>query len=116
VLHAIGTDRLYTSCGSAAFRFHRHGPKREAPAVTPRGPPAVTPRGPPAVTRCLLCGHHQRSGSDDAATGDVKKSDVVYDLGCCDGRIVIAAAKICGARGVGTDINPGRILESKKRC
>jgi SAM-dependent methyltransferase len=34
---------------------------------------------------------------------DVKKSDVVYDLGCGDGRIVIAAAKIYGARGVGRD-------------
>jgi SAM-dependent methyltransferase len=44
---------------------------------------------------------------------DVKKSDVVYDLGCGDGRIVIAAAKIYGARGVGIDIDPRRILESK---
>jgi SAM-dependent methyltransferase len=40
---------------------------------------------------------------------DVKKGDVVYDLGCGDGRIVIAAAKNFGARGVGIDINPERI-------
>jgi len=44
--------------------------------------------------------------------GDVKKGDVVYDLGCGDGRIVIAAAK-AGARGVGLDINPVRIAEAK---
>jgi SAM-dependent methyltransferase len=44
---------------------------------------------------------------------DVKKSDIVYDLGCGDGRIVIAAAKIYGARGVGIDIDPRRIRESK---
>jgi len=31
----------------------------------------------------------------------VKKTDVPYDLGCGDGRIVIAAAKYYGARGVG---------------
>ena len=43
---------------------------------------------------------------------DVKKSDVVYDLGCGDGRIVIAAAKEFGARGVGIDIDPERIRES----
>ncbi|HSW49477.1 MAG TPA: hypothetical protein VLH09_04845, partial [Bryobacteraceae bacterium] len=33
----------------------------------------------------------------------VKKGDVVYDLGCGDGRIVIAAAREFGARGVGID-------------
>ena len=44
---------------------------------------------------------------------DVKKTDVVYDLGCGDGRIVIAAAKNLGARGVGIDINPVRIGEAK---
>jgi len=32
--------------------------------------------------------------------------DVVYDLGCGDGRIVIAAAKEFGARGVGVEIDP----------
>lgn len=41
----------------------------------------------------------------------VGKDDVVYDLGCGDGRIVIAAAKR-GARGVGIDIDPERIRES----
>jgi SAM-dependent methyltransferase len=47
---------------------------------------------------------------------DVKKSDVVYDLGCGDGRIVIAAAKQYGARGVGIDINPERIREAKENA
>jgi SAM-dependent methyltransferase len=44
---------------------------------------------------------------------DVKKDDVVYDLGCGDGRLVIAAVKNLGAkRGVGVDIDPERIAES----
>ena len=47
---------------------------------------------------------------------DVKKTDVVYDLGCGDGRIVIAAAKTYGARGVGIDINPVRIKEAKENA
>ena len=41
----------------------------------------------------------------------VGPNDVVYDLGCGDGRIVIAAAK-AGARGVGIDIDPQRIKEA----
>src|SRR6202158_5526892 len=44
---------------------------------------------------------------------DVKKTDIVYDLGCGDGRIVIAAAKEYGAHGVGIDINPERIQEAE---
>ena len=42
----------------------------------------------------------------------VTKSDVVYDLGCGDGRIPITAAKAFGARGVGVDIDPQRIAEA----
>jgi SAM-dependent methyltransferase len=41
----------------------------------------------------------------------VGKNDVVYDLGCGDGKIVIAAARL-GARGVGVDIDPQRIKEA----
>ncbi|MGA3099923.1 MAG: class I SAM-dependent methyltransferase [Bryobacteraceae bacterium] len=47
---------------------------------------------------------------------DVKKTDVVYDLGCGDGRIVVAAAKNFGARAVGIDINPVRIAEAKENA
>ena len=44
---------------------------------------------------------------------DVKPADIVYDLGCGDGRIVIAAAKEYGAHGVGIDINPERIQQAE---
>ena len=44
--------------------------------------------------------------------GRVGAGDVVYDLGCGDGRIVIAAAKL-GARSVCVDIDPQRIRESR---
>jgi SAM-dependent methyltransferase len=46
------------------------------------------------------------------AAAEVTKDGVVYDLGCGDGRIVIAAAKRYGARGVGIDIDPRRIEEA----
>ena len=44
---------------------------------------------------------------------NVTRDDVVYDLGCGDGRIVIAAAKEFGARGVGVDLDPQRIREAQ---
>jgi endoglucanase len=44
----------------------------------------------------------------------VTKDDLVYDLGCGDGRIVVTAAKKYGCRGVGYDIDPKRIEESLK--
>jgi SAM-dependent methyltransferase len=43
----------------------------------------------------------------------VRPTDVVYDLGCGDGRMVIAAAKRFGARGVGVDLDPARIREAR---
>src|SRR5262245_26909496 len=47
---------------------------------------------------------------------EVKKGDVVYDLGCGDGRIVVTAAKKFGARGVGVDFDPVRVKESKENA
>lgn len=41
----------------------------------------------------------------------ITEKDIVYDLGCGDGRIVIAACRQTGARGVGVDIDPDRIAE-----
>jgi SAM-dependent methyltransferase len=42
---------------------------------------------------------------------DVTSRDLVYDLGCGDGRIIITAAGKYGARGVGVDIEPYRVAE-----
>jgi SAM-dependent methyltransferase len=47
------------------------------------------------------------------AVAGVTAADLVYDLGCGDGRIVITAARKYGARGVGVDIDPERIRESQ---
>ena len=55
---------------------------------------------------------------DDVVTrmlelAEVRSGDVVYDLGCGDGRIVIAAVKRPGVRGVCVDIDPQRIREAR---
>jgi SAM-dependent methyltransferase len=75
----------------------------------------------------LYEGSHGRSDVEDLAPyvatprevvekmlqmAEVDGDDVLYDLGCGDGRIVITAAKKYGARGVGVDIDPERIRES----
>jgi len=67
----------------------------------PRAPFVATP--PDVVDRML----------DLAGVGP---DDVVYDLGCGDGRIVIAAAQKYGARGVGIDIDPARIAEAEENA
>lgn len=81
----------------------------EAPA-TPATPPAVREHPaldieyvptPPNVVRKML---------DVAKIG---KDDVVYDLGCGDGRLVIAAAKRYGVRAFGFDLDPVRVAEAR---
>ena len=59
---------------------------------------------PPEVVRVML------------DMGGVTGRDMVYDLGCGDGRIVITAAKERGARGVGIDIDPQRIDEANRNA
>lgn len=47
---------------------------------------------------------------------EVRPGDVVFDLGCGDGRIVIAAAQRYGVRGVGIDLDPQRIRECHRNA
>jgi ribosomal protein L11 methylase PrmA len=44
---------------------------------------------------------------------EIKKEDVVYDLGCGDGRIVLTAARKYKCKAAGFDIDPERIDECK---
>lgn len=44
----------------------------------------------------------------------VTKNDVLYDLGCGDGRIVVMAAKKYGCKATGFDIDPERVKESRE--
>ena len=46
----------------------------------------------------------------------VGRNDILYDLGCGDGRIVITAAQMYGTHGIGIDLNPERIKESRENA
>jgi precorrin-6B methylase 2 len=69
--------------------------------ATRRSPDVIYVPTPPEVVAAML------------KVAKVTKDDVVYDLGCGDGRMVVAAAKDFGARGVGIDIDPQRISEAQ---
>ena len=77
------------------------GPDSQAPAKRPDAPQLApyVPTPQDVVDRML-------------ALADVKKGELVVDLGCGDGRIPITAAKKYGARGFGVDIDPLRIAEA----
>lgn len=47
---------------------------------------------------------------------DIQEDDLIYDLGCGDGRIIIQAAQRVGSRGIGIDIDPQRIKESRQNA
>jgi ribosomal protein L11 methylase PrmA len=77
-------------------------PAAAAPAPAPnRTPDVIYVPTPEAVVEAML------------KVAKVTSKDVVYDLGCGDGRIVVAAAKQYGARGIGIDIDPKRIEEAR---
>ena len=50
------------------------------------------------------------------AAAGVTSQDVVYDLGSGDGRLVIAAAKKHGARGVGVEIDPDLVKQARRNA
>lgn len=76
------------------------------------GAPAAQ-QGPAAASLAPYVPTPQEVVDRMLALAQVTKDDVVYDLGCGDGRIVITAARQFGARGVGVDIDPQRISESE---
>ena len=71
---------------------------------SPRAPDVHYEPTPPDVVEVML------------RLADVKPGDVIYDLGCGDGRIVIRAVREFGASGVCVDIDPQRIVESRENA
>jgi cyclopropane fatty-acyl-phospholipid synthase-like methyltransferase len=68
--------------------------------------PQQTPQPPAKTPDVIWLATEDKVADAMLKLAKISKTDVVYDLGCGDGKIVIAAAKKFGARGVGIDINP----------
>ncbi len=94
---AHGTAALAGASLAPALLLPSHAAAARLPVV-----PYVST--PPDVVRRML------------ALGRVGRDDIVYDLGCGDGRIVIEAARRHGARGVGIDLDPERIREARENA
>jgi SAM-dependent methyltransferase len=92
---------LLASIVCAAFCASTLIGQTAAPTRTPDVPYVPTPEN---VVEAML------------KLGEVKKGDILYDLGSGDGRIVITAAKEYGVRGTGIDINPERIQEANENA
>jgi ribosomal protein L11 methylase PrmA len=69
---------------------------------TPRRPDVIYVPTPDDVVEAML------------QVANVTKDDIVYDLGCGDGRIPVTAARKYGARGICIDIDPQRIKEANE--
>ena len=82
------------------FLRHVAAPAVLAQSPTPTRGDVVYVPTPPAVVDAML------------EVAAVKNSDIVYDLGSGDGRIVITAATKYGARGVGIEIDPALVRKA----
>jgi SAM-dependent methyltransferase len=98
------------------------GPARQ-PALDAPAPPVAPPPPSVAVVEPEAAEHPQLD-IEYVPTPDnvvavmlemakVGRDDVVYDLGCGDGRLVVEAARRFGARGVGIDLDPERVAEAR---
>ena len=94
-MRSIRALSVVVACAVVAFG-------QEAP--TGKKPDVVYVPTPPEVVTKML------------EIAGVTKDDVVYDLGSGDGRVVIAAAKEFGARGVGVEISPKLVAEARKNA
>jgi tRNA G37 N-methylase Trm5 len=108
---------------------------------SPQEPAAFSSVSRILLTACLLCALQLAARAQDTAKGEqapkkepdvvyvptpqpivekmlelagVHEGDVVYDLGCGDGRIVVTAAKKYGVKAVGIDIDPTRVKEARE--
>jgi SAM-dependent methyltransferase len=91
---------LRAAASALLFALVAVTPNLAQQSVAPRQPDVIFVPTPPDVVDAML------------KLAKVTPTDVVYDLGSGDGRIVIAAAKMYGARGVGIDIDPERVREA----
>jgi ribosomal protein L11 methylase PrmA len=89
---------------SALTARGREAAAAQQPAAPARTPDVIFVPTPDSVIAAML------------KTAKVTKNDIVYDLGCGDGRIVVAAARDFGARAIGIDIDPQRISEANENA
>lgn len=119
-LSAITVIFLTVGCaqrGTPDIKAQAQVPAPNAPASTQQDPSsAPVAQAPTPRLDVPYVPTPQEVVDEMLKVANVKKEDMLYDLGCGDGRIVITAAQKFGTRGVGVDINPERIKESNENA
>lgn len=101
---------IVAACGASA---QRPDVTQSTPQVQQPATPQVKPATPEVKRDVPYVPTPQNVVDEMLRLANVSKDDVVYDLGCGDGRLVITAVKNFGARrGFGVDIDPERISDS----
>jgi hypothetical protein len=77
---------------------------------------AAQPAAPARTPDVIFVPTPQQVVDEMLKVANVKKGDVLYDLGSGDGRIAVTAAKRYGIRAVGIDIDPQRIQEANENA
>ncbi len=113
-----GSEQLEPASGTTAPRPDPSlesplGTEEEAEPAEPAQAPSTPDSGAAQVPDVVYVPTPQPVVDKMLALAKVRKDDVVYDLGCGDGRIVVTAAKRYGARAVGFDIDPTRVAEAR---
>jgi SAM-dependent methyltransferase len=95
--------------------------RRSAPAAaaspgSPGRTGATTGAGRAAVVFVEFVATPQDAVERMLEMAGVTKSDVLYDLGCGDGRILVTAARKYGCKAVGYDLDPLRLQEARKNA
>lgn len=97
---------LAVAAAGAALAFFRHQAAK----------PSFEPAPPRPVVNAPYIQTSEKVVDRMLELAGVGPDDVVYDLGCGDGRIVVAAAKRFGCRAFGFDINPQRVAEAQENA
>lgn len=101
---AVGLLAIAAAWGTSSYYQHEASkPTREPPPPRPVANAPYIPTSEAIVERML-------------ELAEVGADDVVYDLGCGDGRILVTAAKRFGCRCFGFDINPERVAEARENA
>ena len=106
------TLQIATGLLAGSFGVARAQTAATAPAAAPPPPAPVDPRNKLGLEVDFVA-TPEKIVDAMLRLAKVGPKDTVYDLGCGDGRIVIAAARRFGAQGVGIDIDPDRIQEAR---
>lgn len=96
----------------AALQFRPSAMAQSTPAVAEDKKAAAVTETPAKRPDVIFVPTPQPAVEKMLNMAEVKKDDVLYDLGCGDGRIVVTAAKKYGVKAFGFDIDPQRVRES----